>query len=460
MAESSKDNRTDAADPLKSSAAISGSDSSQTEAEIACSTNQPPQSAGADENFPPPELAGEEDSGQMDVLIDAEEESAADNGRALESRAENSTESVQTTEESSSSSGQAAATEAADRQEGQDAQHADAECLAEALAVARTQLLSTLFTKDRPPNSAAKQVIEAYAAALAATQDGTGRSEIAQLASLVASANEGIFSQEQSDFQGACAAIARHVEVYDSLFSALEDFGKDVGAQLQQLNAETAAFQTAQEPLKAGLANYRKGVEIIDRMLSRVIERKKALVAEAPQPLTECLDLPELPDELPAVSGYLQNVMERFHRVRDANHHAIRDAQSHADKCHAQVLQSIKSLLAAIDGIDSGLDAEPGTRASLLQSVPSDDDLANLVQSWTGCYQRLSAIADAFFSRAGITAHTVEPGTPFDPETMEPQGTVENPALKDEDVAAVARRGFSLGNQMIRPMVVDVVRNS
>jgi molecular chaperone GrpE (heat shock protein) len=62
-----------------------------------------------------------------------------------------------------------------------------------------------------------------------------------------------------------------------------------------------------------------------------------------------------------------------------------------------------------------------------------------------------------YFEATGLAPLTVEPGTLFQPETMEPGGTVVLPDRPLEEVASVMRRGYALNGEQLRPIQVEVV---
>jgi molecular chaperone GrpE (heat shock protein) len=234
---------------------------------------------------------------------------------------------------------------------------------------------------------------------------------------------------------------------------------EQVGKELDELDLDSEPYQAAPQELQDRLANYRKGVEIIHRMFSRIKDRRKELTQELPALATNGLEPAGPPAEVDQVNAYLRELSEKFHKLRDANNNTLREAEDVGEKCWKATVHVVKGVISAVDGIDSGLDNEPDTRAALKEYETEEQDFSELIDAWFQAYHRLQEHVEAFFGKTGIETHTVEPGTPFDPETMEPQSTVESSELNDEDVAAVARRGFSLQGAAIRPVMVDVVKN-
>jgi molecular chaperone GrpE (heat shock protein) len=223
---------------------------------------------------------------------------------------------------------------------------------------------------------------------------------------------------------------------------------------------EDEKFQNAPEELKTTLINFRKGIEIIGRMFSRARDRKKSLAEETPQPLRDGLETEHLSTIDKSIGDFVKQLVESFHSLRDNNYHANQDAKSFSEKSKKAAANAAIGLLSAIDGIDAGLQNDSESRAGLTSFEEGEGNYSELIDSWFHAYLKLNTFAEQFFRETGIEGHTVEPGTPFDPETMEPLGTISNPELNDEDVAAVMRRGFSLNGESIRPILVEVVKNS
>ncbi|MDA7928933.1 nucleotide exchange factor GrpE, partial [Mariniblastus sp.] len=208
------------------------------------------------------------------------------------------------------------------------------------------------------------------------------------------------------------------------------------------------------------LINFRKGVEIIRRMFGRTMERKKAFSPEMSEPLGDDWDSEHPPANTKSIGEFVGQLSQSFHTLRDSNYHANQDAKSFSEKCNKAIVNAAIGLLSAIDGIDAGLQNESEIRSRLAPFEEGEDNCSDLITSWFQAYHHLNNFSERFFNKTGIEGHSVDPGTPFDPETMEPQGIISNPELNDDDVAAVMRRGFSLNGKSIRPILVEVVRNS
>lgn len=417
----------------------SGSDELQPSAEAetknedltaASPESTPAASESGTEEFPPAGLAEEidhEDKPIGELLIEEEEESEGDG------------------EVGPSAAGDENATQVAPEQ------------AAAALEDLRQQIGTVLLGGERAHQDAAGQLAEKYADALA-NAGASVADEWEKLLAITAECHQQELAKEQAVVDQAATALQQHTESYNQIFSELDRLVEAVTGELEKLNVEDAAYQAAPEAVQQTLGNYKKGVEIVNRMLTRARDRKKEVGADAPVALGHELPNVPAPGDAGELAAAVLALSTAFHKLRDANYHIRQDAASAADRGLGTLLTALKSVLSAVDGIDSGLANEPAVRGTLAE-FEADEKCQALLEAWFGTYGRVSANVDEFLANTGVKSHWVEVGTLFDPETMEPQGTVEDPARNNDEVAAVLRRGFSLHGRPVRPIIVDVVRN-
>ena len=307
----------------------------------------------------------------------------------------------------------------------------------------RDKLVSRLFAATRPTTAEYQQLVPAYQSEVAESGRAAA-DDFALLLADVRSLNAAMLETEKGDVTPHAEVRAEFQAVLDSFYAELNAFTAAVEKELVALDAESPEFAELPEEQRTPMMNTRRGVEIIHRMLSRTVARRKdptfaEIVVE------EALEEPAPPDSAEAIPDVVGALYKAWHQLRDKNYDAVRDAKQNAEKARETCVALAKSVLGAIDGIDSGLE------------YAAEENAAN---EWSAVYSRLSAIADAFFANTGMTPHATERGVPFDPDTMEPQSAVEDPELPDEAVAAMVRRGFSFRGMPVRPVLVNVVRNS
>lgn len=330
-----------------------------------------------------------------------------------------------------------------------------------AVAMLRSETITRLLGNDWPAENVRLDVSNRYGAALsaAATFGVTPAGEAGVFLEEVARRHGDALALEKSATESVLGEDLRYRETYARLGNELEGLAAGVGAVLERMNNQEPRYEEASAELKAALANYRKGIEILQRMLGRLKERMKEPLTDPALALSASLDTEPPPSEAGGWAVFVQTVSRQFHTIRDTNYHARQRAVELASNNGGLCRDFVKSVASIVDGIDSGHENEEQSCAKLRCLAQDSGPAKDLVESWCGVYASLLDYVDAFFAKTGIEAQTVEPGTPFDPERMEPQGTVTEPALQNDDVAAVIRRGFSLNGELIRPMVVDVVKN-
>lgn len=415
----------------------------------------PIEPTGPEPEWPPEDIGKPEEPRQSDIAIGRDDEHPPDSTSAAEPVAEDAAqpETMASPDSEANESGKAA---------DQSPAKTDGKAMAAALEQQRHYVVKELFGKNRPRQAKAEEVIEAYSAAAhnAALADALEPDEATKVIQRVSGIHASAFNSEKSELEKTAAEVKRHVDTYNNLFVQLETLVDDAAGELASLDEEDEQFQNAPRELQAALLNSKKGIEIIHRMFVRTKDRKKELADELPGPLPDDWNAEVPPTASEDLGEFVRQLFRSFHKLRDANYHAIQDAKKSAEKCRKTAVDTVAGLLSAVDGIDAGLRNEPEMRAKLAPFEEGDNNCGALIDSWLQAYHRLDDSVVRFFSKTGIEAHSVDPGTPFDPETMEPQGTVTNPEMNDEDVAAVMRRGFSLNGEPVRPIVVEVVKNN
>lgn len=335
----------------------------------------------------------------------------------------------------------------------------DPAALLEVVQQERKRVIAVVFATERPSQVKATEIITAYTGALtsAAVANAVQLTELEQLASEVDACHAAALVNEKAEAAANSECVGQETELYERLFTELDVVISVVDEEMDARPDDTEALQDAPDELRSRLANYKKGIGIIQRMLNKVKDRKKDLSDTDQGEVVEEFIATAPPESWDAVAAWLDELLVEFHKVRDANYHAIHDVKKRVENCSKAAQDTVKSLISAIDGIDSGLENEPMTAAAMAQHRKQYDQL---IDGWLGAYESLSGAVEQFLENSGVSAYVVEPGTPFDPETMEPQGVVENLELNNDEVASVLRRGFSLNGIQIRPVQVDVVRNN
>ncbi len=334
----------------------------------------------------------------------------------------------------------------------------DAETVLAELNQCRRRLVDGLFSARE---AAVEVVAQAYAAlwqqSLAAGLPSTDDGE--KLLAAVLERHQRVVDEDRAEMERTTRLAEGQIEVNARLCSALDTLVGDLAALVQGLDDNSAEFTPDEESLQVAIANHRKGLEIIQRMFGRARDRRKDLSSGRPSATIESFGEATAPGDAGQLSDFVKAIWDRLQVSRESRDQAILAWRDFSETCRKGVGALAKALLPAIDGVDSGLAGEATARTQWLTVEGQSADRLSLVERCFSSYARLNERVDRFLDEAGLEARTVVPGVSFDPETMEPVGTVERPDLPNDAVASVARRGFALAGETLRPVAVEVVRN-
>lgn len=326
----------------------------------------------------------------------------------------------------------------------------------EQLTALRESLLEQILGERRLSNERIDELMTQWVRSVMASSS-TLAAELHVIDGAVKQKDGEIRQKEQNEIATVGETLQRYVVAVDQLFESLPALNQKLQDAIDARSDDK--LQSVAEPLRETLATYRQGLEIIQRMFARSIDRKPSLVPMDVNLGSVDLKFAEVVDET-VFADAIGKLANTFHDVRDQNYHLLRDTKTDCEKQIQKAKLGLKGILSAIDGIDGGLQNERETRASANDVSQSETPVNEVVASWYGAYDGLSSALQELLERTQLSSITVEIGTPFDPETQEPQGVVRNSELNDDDVAVVLRQGFSFCGEMIRPAIVEVVKNS
>ena len=328
----------------------------------------------------------------------------------------------------------------------------DLRCRQAIVQSARSRVVD-LLTESRPGPDELTGPLQAYQQAIRATQT-TPAAEWERLRMALAEVVAKPRTDEQPSLTDADAERQRQEAAYLCFFDALVPLEQSVAAELDGLQ-ERDAFQQAPQRLRDALRNYRKGIEIIHRMLKRLQDRKKPMDIP-PADVADAPSLPDVPADLNEWPTVLTVLCNTLHDWRAARGDAACNAQTAADAAKRETLAAVRSMIGALDGIESGQRSEPELLARLAEFRA---DHGMLIDSSFGAYARIEEALRPFFDATGLEPVVIEPGTRFTPDTMEVGGTTANPNRENDEVASMLRRGFRFAGELLRPALVEVVVN-
>jgi len=331
-----------------------------------------------------------------------------------------------------------------------------------ALAQCCSRLVNLLFAPRMASSADLSAAISDYSKA---RQEVLARAQAARdgrdpLIDLIHERRLKIVEQDQAELQSAGVAADKHLAAYERLSTALDALVQHLASVVSGMTEQDAGFPPPEDTLHAALLNHKKGLEIIQRMIGRVADRRKDLSGERPSGEFQELETLVGSDDPAQLEEFVTNWAKSLLSDRQSRDRVVVGLRDFAENCRKGVGGLAKSLLPAIDGVDSGLASEPASRQNWLTAGELDGERRSLVERWFSSYAVLCQHLDKFLLEAGLESRVVDPGVPFDPETMEPIGTVSHAEFPDDSVAAVVRRGFVLSGENLRPVAVEVVRNS
>ena len=334
----------------------------------------------------------------------------------------------------------------------------DAPAISAELNQCRGRLVDGLFSAREETVDAVAQAYAAlwqqsFAAGLPSTDDG------AQLLAAVLERHQRVVDEDRAEMERTMRLAERQIAVNARLCSALDSLVVDLAALVPGLDDHSVEFNADEQALHAAISNHRRGLEIIQRMFARAKDRQKDFSGGRPSATIESLGAATAPGNAGQLSDFVKEIRARLRDSRQTRDQSILAWRDFSETCRKGLAALAKALLPAIDGVDSGLAGETTARTQWLAVEGQSAEKQSLIERCFSSYARLNERVDRFLGEAGLEAHTVVPGISFDPETMEPIGTVESPDLPNDAVASVARRGFALAGETLRPVAVEVVRN-
>jgi molecular chaperone GrpE (heat shock protein) len=362
---------------------------------------------------------------------------------------------IETTPEQKSDLDEPAAPEAA-------AVHSDGLAILSSLLKQREEIIDLLFAQRGVTQSDIVEAVSGYADVWrrALVLKVPVDAELDQWAKRLLNRSEQNVSADRGELESAVQQADRYLHAHSKLSLALDTLLHGTSELVAELSITDPDFETADVTLQTSLLNHKKGLEIVQRMIGRTIERRKDLASGRLPARFETLETIGQPADPDHFEEFINRVRESMKAHRQGRDRVIVAARDYAENCRKGLITLAKSLLPAIDGVDSGLANEPVTRGQLTAAAEGSAERLGLIDRWYCSYQKCRTQFDEFGAQAGLETQIVEPGMAFDPETMEPVGTVVCPESADDSVASVVRRGFSLAGENLRPVGVEVVRNS
>jgi len=229
-------------------------------------------------------------------------------------------------------------------------------------------------------------------------------------------------------------------------------------------------LESLPDELKKTLGNSQQGLNIIGRMVQRLIkqdDRLESLVAkiESVDNLKELEDdewIKLLEEELNEKSA-LKKIDKNLEAVRRSNYKLVSKAGDLADKRQKTWLDFIgKQVLPILDGI---MDGKNHTAILIDELKEQYQESESKLSEWFDTYATLSSTFLSRLNDIGVYRMEIEPGKMIDFERQEPSSVEADPAMENEQIKEISRDGYEYvahnGNrQMLRVARVVVIKNN
>ena len=211
--------------------------------------------------------------------------------------------------------------------------------------------------------------------------DAERQGESAEGASLLARCHEThrrALESEKAKLEKSVPDLQQYVEVRRQLSAELNLLTEAVAAELVRLNEDHEQFQETPESLRNKLANYKKGIAIIQRMFDRARGQEADVQQDLQELTTGDLEPETSPDEVDKFGQFVVELSKSFHKFRDANYNAIQDSKELSEKCRKAAMDLVGQILPPIDAIDRGIKDEAETRAMLAGAAEGEQESEEL----------------------------------------------------------------------------------
>lgn len=277
---------------------------------------------------------------------------------------------------------------------------------------------------------------------------------------------EAQLAEDQQQY-GANLEEARYWEKYGkTLVSEIE---RAAGAA-KQLIAESRKILAAwPEELQQEIKNHQEGLEIIGRMLERLVapgERLRKLASDLDAPgdlrihteqewkaLIEGMVEKEL--ALKKIQQELKSIGKENYRIISLSNDLVKNRKN-------QILSFLeKQVLPILDGIYDGQKLMPPRIEAFQQRYAEN---AAALAAWGAIYRKLGDELEHVFERIDVHEMDVAPGTAIDFERHEPFAVEPDPNMENDRIKEITRKGYEYvthcGERLVlRAAQVVVVKN-
>lgn len=223
------------------------------------------------------------------------------------------------------------------------------------------------------------------------------------------------------------------------------------------------------EELQKEIKNHQEGLEIIGRMLERLVtpgERLKKLAENLEIPgelhVIEAEQWRKLFEETTEKDLALQKMQQTLKNIGKDNYKIVSLSNDLVKNRKNQILSFLeKQVLPILDGIYDGQKLMPPRIEEFRQRYAEN---AEALAAWYETYQRLGAELERVLEQIDVHEIDVAPGTAIDFERHEPFAVEPDPDMENDQIKEITRKGYEYMAYCGEPLVlraaqVVVVKN-
>jgi len=242
------------------------------------------------------------------------------------------------------------------------------------------------------------------------------------------------------------------------------------GATDKVIANSTKILENLPEELNKALGNSQQGLNIIGRMLQRLVnqdDRLESIVEENEladnfKELAENEWMKLLEGETDEKSAQ-EKINKNLDRIRKSNYELVSKAGELADKRQKTWLDFVgKQALPILDGI---VDGKNHTSILIEELLEKYQDSESKLREWFRTYSTLSSTLLTMLNDLAVYRMDIAPGMMIDFECHEPSSVEADPGMEDEQIKEISRDGYEYvapnGNrQTLRVARVVVIKNN
>jgi molecular chaperone GrpE (heat shock protein) len=277
------------------------------------------------------------------------------------------------------------------------------------------------------------------------------------------------YRSEDAEYLGWRRERTKWVRRYRKLFRAIPSLLVEIKKIVSSL-VEDDSFEECPGEVKDRLRNRKEGLEIINRMLERILQyqsrldkilirrpRQVKMLNLSPEEYIQAWDLLKEPKQaLVKIEEIIEKIEQRDKDIRDDNYRLNWELKQEVEKLTQAVLSFLKDhLLPVIDGLERGIWDENMLRQPL-NTYPEPKELIN---KWFGAYHLCYDSIKDFFRMNGLREIELRRGDEFDPECHMALGYESCEGLEDGQIIELLRSGWNYYGLQVRSAEVMVAKN-